>query len=179
MTDMSDTQYSPLLETTKTLFTWLTIAWLAGISLFYVYLYVNDPRARQDLGLAIPNNVQNWIGSEFRLKPCSSNYGCDSSKDAPEAKLVIYSILLAPPAGLYALFSLFAYFSRKRSDYKEGEKILNTISEYNYLEAYKEIESNNIQSSELWAKAFALSEGDEAKQQSIYVELRARQLGGM
>ena len=93
--------------------------------------------------------------------------------------MVIYSILLAPPAGLYALFSLFAYFSRKRSDYKEGEKILNTISEYNYLEAYKEIESNNIQSSELWAKAFALSEGDEAKQQSIYVELRARQLGGM
>ena len=66
----------------------------------------------------------------------------------------------------------------KYLQYKSGKKAVDLISEHNYLQAYKEIENNNIQRPELWAKAFALSNGDEDKQQSIYVELRARQLDG-
>ena len=55
---------------------------------------------------------------------------------------------------------------------------MDLISEDNYLQAYKEIEGDDIQRPELWAKAFALSEGDKDKQKSIYVELRTRQLDG-
>jgi hypothetical protein len=61
-------------------------------------------------------------------------------------------------------------------EYQVGKKAVDLISEHNYLQAYKEIEDDDIQRPELWAKAFALSDGDEAKQESIYVELRARQL---
>ena len=46
----------------------------------------------------------------------------------------------------------------------------------NYLIAYNEVKENNIQSEELWAEAFALSDGDKDRQQAIYVKLRAKQL---
>jgi|SaaInlV_200m_DNA_5_1039737.scaffolds.fasta_scaffold04278_1 hypothetical protein len=46
----------------------------------------------------------------------------------------------------------------------------------NYLIAYNEVKNNNIQSEELWAEAFALSDGDKEKQKATYVKLRVRQL---
>lgn len=174
---MSDTKYTPIMQTTKTLFTWLSIAWIVGMLLFYVFLYVNDPYVRPTLELMLPDNVQNWIKIEFELKPCRLSGYC-SGKDVTEGKVILYSFLLVPPIALYALFSLFSYFSGKNSDYKTGKKILNSISEHNYLVAYNEVENEKIKSPELWAKAFALSDGDIAKQKSIYVELRARQLDG-
>ena len=44
------------------------------------------------------------------------------------------------------------------------------------VEAYSEVEENNIQNKELWAKAFAQCGGDKEKQKSIYVELRTKEL---
>lgn len=46
----------------------------------------------------------------------------------------------------------------------------------NYLTAYNEVKNNDIQSEELWAEAFAMSEGDKEKQKAIYVQLRTKQL---
>ena len=50
------------------------------------------------------------------------------------------------------------------------------FSDKQYLEAYSEVEENNIQNKELWAKAFAQCGGDKEKQKSIYVELRTKEL---
>ena len=44
------------------------------------------------------------------------------------------------------------------------------------MEAYSEVEENNIQNKELWAKAFAQCGGDTEKQKSIYVKLRTKEL---
>jgi hypothetical protein len=52
----------------------------------------------------------------------------------------------------------------------------NKLSNASYLQAFKEVENNDIQSQELWAKAFAKSDGNVEKQKSIYVELRTKQL---
>ena len=53
-----------------------------------------------------------------------------------------------------------------------NEKVKNA----SYLEAYSEVEKDNIQNQELWAKAFAKSGGNKEEQKSIYVELRTQQL---
>ena len=45
-----------------------------------------------------------------------------------------------------------------------------------YSQALSEVEENNIQNKELWAKAFAKCGGDKEKQKSIYVELRRKEL---
>lgn len=58
-------------------------------------------------------------------------------------------------------------------------KVAKINTEKNYLKAYKEVESDKIKSPELWAKAFAISEGNKVKQKSIYVELRTKQLDEM
>ena len=63
--------------------------------------------------------------------------------------------------------------------YKSGAKAAKINTEKNYLKAYKEVESDKIQSPELWAKAFAVSEGNKVKQKSLYVELRTKQLDEM
>ena len=62
------------------------------------------------------------------------------------------------------------------------EKIIKTVkktkvfSDKQYLQAYSEVEENNIQNKELWAKAFAQCGGDIEKQKSIYVQLRTKEL---
>ena len=53
---------------------------------------------------------------------------------------------------------------------------MKVFSDKQYLEAYSEVEENNIQNKELWAKAFAQCGGDKEKQKSIYVELRMKEL---
>lgn len=53
---------------------------------------------------------------------------------------------------------------------------MKVFSDKQYLEAYSEVEENNIQNKELWAKAFAQCGGDKEKQKSIYVELRTKEL---
>jgi len=60
--------------------------------------------------------------------------------------------------------------------YKSSAKEAKVNTEKNYLIAYKEVESGKIKSPELWAKAFAETEGDEVKQKALYVELRTKQL---
>ena len=72
--------------------------------------------------------------------------------------------------------SVWRVYFKDFDDYN-GEKKINT--EKNYLKAYKEVESDKIKSPELWAKAFAASEGNKVKQKSIYVELRTKQLDEM
>ena len=53
---------------------------------------------------------------------------------------------------------------------------MKVFSDKQYLEAYSEVEENNIQNKELWAKAFAQCGGDIEKQKSIYVQLRTKEL---
>ena len=60
--------------------------------------------------------------------------------------------------------------------YKSSAKKAKVNTEKNYLIAYKEVESGKIKSPELWAKAYAATEGDEVKQKALYVELRTKQL---
>ena len=59
---------------------------------------------------------------------------------------------------------------------KKDAKNIKVFSDKQYLEAYSEVEENNIQNKELWAKAFAQCGGDKEKQKSIYVELRTKEL---
>lgn len=55
-------------------------------------------------------------------------------------------------------------------------KNLQLFKEKKYQMAYLEIEENNIQNKELWAKAFAQCGGNNEKQKSIYVKLRTNEL---
>jgi hypothetical protein len=55
-------------------------------------------------------------------------------------------------------------------------KNLRLFKEKKYQMAFSEVEENNIQNKELWAKAFAQCDGDIEKQKSIYVELRTKEL---
>ena len=59
---------------------------------------------------------------------------------------------------------------------KKDTKNLKVFNDKKYLEAFSEVEENNIQNKELWAKAFAQCGGDKEKQKSIYVELRTKEL---
>ena len=59
---------------------------------------------------------------------------------------------------------------------KKDTSKMKVFSDKSYLEAYSEVEEDNIQNKELWAKAFAQCGGDKEKQKSIYVELRTKEL---
>ena len=59
---------------------------------------------------------------------------------------------------------------------KKDTSKMKVFSDKSYLAAYSEVEENNIQNKELWAKAFAQCGGDKEKQKSIYVELRTKEL---
>ena len=59
---------------------------------------------------------------------------------------------------------------------KKDTSKMKVFSDKSYLAAYSEVEENNIQNKELWAKAFAQCGGDKEKQKSIYVELRTQEL---
>ena len=162
----------------------LAIFWVVIILTGSSYFYVNEPIFRATLSLVVPEKIQIMFAKNFELEGCVSSssyssygkddYGCYYANRRKSEKWVI--LLILPPLGLLTASLLITFFSRRMGEYRVGKKAVDLISEYNYLEAYKEIEGDDIQSPELWAKAFALSAGDEAKQESIYVELRARQL---
>ena len=79
--------------------------------------------------------------------------------------------------GLYiGVHIIFEVISKLMQSVKKDRKNLKVFSEKKYLEAYSEVEENNIQNKELWAKAFAQCGGDKEKQKSIYVELRTKEL---
>ena len=99
-----------------------------------------------------------------------------------------YSELKAVPAS-----SKEAAIAIAKNDEKESvsdikfEKYIEEDSELFYEKAYsvayeeiKDYEQYNdveyIQNSDLWARAFAQSDGDEKKQKVIYVKLRAKEL---
>ena len=75
--------------------------------------------------------------------------------------------------GAFILYFLAGFFANVA---REKISTHNKIANASYLQAFKELENNDIQSQELWAKAFAKSEGSVEKQKSIYVELRTKQL---
>jgi hypothetical protein len=76
-------------------------------------------------------------------------------------------------AGVYIFF---AVVSKIIEAVKKDTGKMKVLSDKQYLEAYSEVEENNIQNKELWAKAFAQCGGDIEKQKSIYVELRTKEL---
>jgi len=75
--------------------------------------------------------------------------------------------------GVYILFEII---SKIIESVKKDTGKMKVFSDKQYLEAYSEVEENNIQNKELWAKAFAQCGGDKEKQKSIYVELRTKEL---
>ena len=104
--------------------------------------------------------------------------GCKSGMKQ-DALGILFALLL-PFIGLnYVLPWLTRTLSSAGKSYKSGVKVAKINTEKNYLKAYKEVESDKIKSPELWAKAFAISEGNKVKQKSIYVELRTKQLDEM
>jgi hypothetical protein len=87
----------------------------------------------------------------------------------------IFGFLIS--VGLYiGVHIIFETISKLMQSVKKDRKNLKVFSEKKYLEAYSEVEENNIQNKELWAKAFAQCGGDKEKQKSIYVELRTKEL---
>ena len=87
----------------------------------------------------------------------------------PFALFMCFSIYL----GVYILFAII---SKLIEAVKKDTGKMKVFSDKQYLEAYSEVEENNIQNKELWAKAFAQCGGDKEKQKSIYVELRTKEL---
>ena len=75
--------------------------------------------------------------------------------------------------GVFILYFLTGFFANIA---REKVSTHNKIANASYLQAFKELKNNDIQSQELWAKVFAKSEGSAEKQKSIYVELRTKQL---
>ena len=74
------------------------------------------------------------------------------------------------------VYIFFEFLAKLMESVKEDKTNLKLFSDKKYLEAYSEVEENNIQNKELWAKAFAQCGGDKEKQKSIYVELRTKEL---
>ncbi|MEO1943977.1 MAG: hypothetical protein ABGY11_06725 [Candidatus Thioglobus sp.] len=187
---MSLTNTTPFVELTQRWSKKLAIYWVVLILVGSSYFYVNQPKFRATLDLVIPEKVQIMFARNFDLKGCTRakepyvfgfdlhnmNQNNDCSYGSNRGSSDWVALLILPPIGLLIGSWLITFFSRRMGEYQVGKKAVDLISEHNYLQAYKEIEDDDIQRPELWAKAFALSDGDEAKQESIYVELRARQL---
>lgn len=79
----------------------------------------------------------------------------------------------------FIVFVLFGFISEKTRQSVQGvEKPLggDVAKDSSYYYAYKEVESGKHKSASLWAKAFALSDGDLEKQKAIYVKLRAKEI---
>jgi len=84
--------------------------------------------------------------------------------------------ILMSPAIYFGVIILFQVISMIIEAVKKDTGKMKVFSDKQYLEAYSEVEENNIQNKELWAKAFAQCGGDKEKQKSIYVELRTKEL---
>jgi len=88
----------------------------------------------------------------------------------------IWIAMLMSPAIYFGVIVLFQVISMIIEAVKKDTGKMKVFSDKQYLEAYSEVEENNIQNKELWAKAFAQCGGDKEKQKSIYVELRTKEL---
>ncbi|SVD65148.1 uncharacterized protein METZ01_LOCUS418002 [marine metagenome] len=75
-----------------------------------------------------------------------------------------------------AVYICFEVISKIIQAVKKDTGKMKVFNDKKYLEAFSEVEENNIQNKELWAKAFAQCGGDKEKQKSIYVELRTKEL---
>jgi len=84
--------------------------------------------------------------------------------------------ILAPFIFIVPALISFKIISMIIEAVKKDTKNLKVFNDKKYLEAFSEVEENNIQNKELWAKAFAQCDGDIEKQKSIYVELRTKEL---
>ena len=84
--------------------------------------------------------------------------------------------ILMSPAIYFGVIIFFQVISMIIEAVKKDTGKMKVFSDKQYLEAYSEVEENNIQNKELWAKAFAQCGGDKEKQKSIYVELRTQEL---
>jgi amino acid permease len=93
--------------------------------------------------------------------------------EEPEAAGIVSIIGIAIYLGVYVFFEVV---SKIIEAVKKDTGKMKVFSDKQYLEAYSEVEENNIQNKELWAKAFAQCGGDKEKQKSIYVELRTKEL---
>jgi uncharacterized membrane protein len=94
-----------------------------------------------------------------------------NSRYASTLEAVITAIVL-----FIVVYILFEVISKIIQAVKKDTGKMKVFSDKQYLEAYSEVEENNIQNKELWAKAFAQCGGDKEKQKSIYVELRTKEL---
>ena len=185
---MSSTSTTPFVELIQRWAKKLAIFWVVFILIGSSYFYVNQPNFRATLDLVIPEKIQVMFARNFELKGCTREGEPASFWSTRDSDDCYYgrsrdsnawiALLILPPIGLLAISWLITFFSNRVGEYQVGKKVVDLISEDNYLQAYKEIEGDDIQRPELWAKAFALSEGDKDKQKSIYVELRTRQLDG-
>ena len=75
---------------------------------------------------------------------------------------------------VFTLFPLIFNRNGKVSSATSNSNDLN--DDDNYIVAYNEVETMNIESESLWIKAYTLAEGDEIKQKAIYVKLRAKEI---
>ena len=75
---------------------------------------------------------------------------------------------------VFTLFPLIFNRNGKVSSETSSSNDLN--DDDNYIVAYNEVETMNIESESLWIKAYTLAEGDEIKQKAIYVKLRAKEI---
>ena len=184
---MSLTDTTPFVELVQRWAKKLAIFWILLVLIISSFAYINNAQFRADLNLIVPEKIQIMFSRNFELVGCTTtessysldrkdNYGCYYGRNRVSEEWI--AVLILPTIGLLVVSWLITFFSRRMGEYRVGKKAIDLISEHNYLQAYKEIEEDNIQSPELWAKAFALSDGDEDRQQSIYVELRTRQLDG-
>jgi|LWDU01.1.fsa_nt_gi hypothetical protein len=101
-----------------------------------------------------------------------------------EGKIITIGVIMAIGqiailwAYYFIAFVAFGFVSEKT---KQSVQVASnyigndTTDDSSYYYAYKEIESNKTNKI-LWAKAFALSDGDLEKQKSIYVKLRAKEI---
>jgi hypothetical protein len=114
------------------------------------------------VGVAVFVAYENY---EFCRKGCGTNPWDD------------FGLLVLFLIGLYiGVYVLFEIVSKIIQAVKKDTGKMKVFSDKQYLEAYSEVEENNIQNKELWAKAFAQCGGDKEKQKSIYVELRTKEL---
>ena len=77
---------------------------------------------------------------------------------ANNEEAVIWGLILY--AAVYIVFEVI--FKLIQAVKKDTGK-MKVFSDKQYLEAYSEVEENNIQNKELWAKAFAQCGGDKEK----------------
>ena len=180
--------------------------WLIGFLVITSILYfesINDSKTKYrwgspvfaDVNLFLPYSIQKSLNTKYipgcitktdflferpvvgyRKYSFSGSFMSCMPGKSPNALGMLF-VLLVPFIGLnYVLPWLTGILSSAGKSYKSSAKKAKVNTEKNYLIAYKEVESGKIKSPELWAKAYAATEGDEVKQKALYVELRTKQL---